>query len=321
MEQSEGPNSSASEHHAPVISVIVVSYFTGSHLGAAINSVLSQDFSFELIVVDNGNPKTIVEELKSQSERHEEMKLLTGHGNVGFATACNLGAKKASGKFLLFLNPDAELSQHTLSRFHAEGAKLTSPWMLGPKLLNVDGTEQRGSRRDVLTPWTALIEGLKLYKLAPNYPAFKRFNKHEGVAPTMTSPVPVISGACMFLPADDYWSIGGMDQGYFLHVEDVDFCFRFGKSGGHTFFVPSIEVVHLKSSSAALVYFVEWHKTKGFLRYFWKNFRPDYPAIFLLLLSAAILLYFAIKMAVVGVAGALGFLRPRVGKPSAGKPS
>ncbi len=319
--QGDGPNSPTSEHHTPLISVIVVSYFTGSHLSATIDSVLSQDFSFELIVVDNGNPNTIVEELRSRSERHEEMRLLTGHGNVGFATACNLGAKKASGKFLLFLNPDAELSAHTLSRFHGEGAKLTPPWMLGPKLLNEDGTEQRGGRRDVLTPWTALIEGLKLYKLAPNSAAVKRFNKHEGVAPTNTSPVPVISGACMFLPADDYWSIGGMDQGYFLHVEDVDFCFRFRKSGGRTFFVPSIEVVHHKSTSAAPAYFVEWHKTKGFVRYFWKNFRPDYPALFLLLLSAGIVLFFMIKMAIVGVARAFGFLRMRNGKLTAGKRS
>ncbi len=249
------------------------------------------------------------------------MRLLTGHGNVGFATACNLGAKKASGKFLLFLNPDAELSAHTLSRFHGEGEKLTAPWMLGPKLLNEDGSEQRGARRDVLTPWTALVEGLKLYKLAPNSASVKRFNKHEGVAPANTSPVPVISGACMFLPADDYWSIGGMDPRYFLHVEDVDFCFRFRKSGGRTFFVPSIEVVHHKSTSAAPTYFVEWHKTKGFLRYFWKNFRPDYGIFFLSLLSAAIVLFFIIKMVIIGVAGMVSFLRMGNGKSTAGKRS
>ena len=56
-------------------------------------------------------------------------------------------------------------------------------------------------------------------------------------------------GACFLTPASDYWSIGGMDEQYFLHVEDVDFCLRFADAGGGVYFDPTVSVLHFKSSS------------------------------------------------------------------------
>lgn len=130
--------------------------------------------------------------------RRRPVEIITGHGNVGFATACNLGAKRASGGYLLFLNPDAMMPTGGLARLIADGQALRRPWVMGPMIVNPDGTEQQGSRRRTLTPWTAFVEAAKLYRIAPRHPYFRRFNIHDEPRPAAVTPVPVISGACFF---------------------------------------------------------------------------------------------------------------------------
>ena len=80
-------------------SVVMVSYRTGEVLWAAIEAVLSpdQEGMTELILVDNGNPPAVAAELARRAERDPRLVLVTGHGNVGFARACNLGASRARG--------------------------------------------------------------------------------------------------------------------------------------------------------------------------------------------------------------------------------
>jgi GT2 family glycosyltransferase len=157
--------------------------------------------------------------------------------------------------------------------------------MLGPRLLNPDGSEQAGDRRRVLTPWLALVEALGLYRL----PGVQRFNLHREPLPQHTLAVPVISGACMLLPQPDYWALGGMDEGFFLHVEDIDFCVRFAAGGGTVYFCPGVSVAHAKGTSEASALTVEWHKTRGFFRYFRKHFSGRYPPGVVPLVNAAIL--------------------------------
>jgi GT2 family glycosyltransferase len=99
----------------------------------------------------------------------------------------------------------------------------------------------------------------------------------------------------MMLPAEDYWALEGMDEGYFLHVEDVDFCHRFRAAGGEIYFVSQVTVTHMLSTSETALLFIEWHKTRGFIRYFRKNFAGVYPPMFLFLVNAGVLARFALK--------------------------
>ncbi len=293
----------------PIISVIVVTYYTGPSLEKCIDSVLKQDFPVELILVDNGNPLEVTGDMEELSRSERDIHLRTGHGNIGFARGCNLGAKAASGHYLLFLNPDTELPDDALEVFFTESLALKRPWLLGPRLINEDGTEQRGARREVLTPWSAFVEGTKLYKLMPNHPSFERFNRVDREMPDKTISTPVISGACMLLPKDDYWAIGGMDEGYFLHVEDVDFCYRFRFQGGMTYFMPQIQVVHHKSTSEASSIFVEWCKARGFVRYFSKNFRDFYPRIFLYMVNGGVMAFYCVKFCKIALGNLLSIFR------------
>ncbi len=295
-EQSTAPHAQTlsleRDHDVPLVSVVVVTYFTGRWLNACLASLLDQDIAVELIVVDNGNPPDITSGLLEMAQVNPHVHVLTGHGNVGFAKACNRGARQARGDILLLLNPDCEAPSGALRALMDEGLRYDGLWMVGARLINEDGSEQRGARRDLLTPWSALVEGFKLYHLAPGHPSMVRFNQHQKPLPSETTPIPVISGACMMLPATAYWALGGMDENYFLHVEDVDFCFRFHRNGGTAYFVPHVTIRHHQGTSAASSLFVEWHKTKGFWRYFWKNFRSDTPLLLLVAVSGAVLALF-----------------------------
>ena len=274
MTQSSRPNSAAIIRHRgselPGVSVIMVSYRTGPVLFAAIESVLSPDQEgvVELILIDNGNPPEVTAELAHRAAAEPRLALISGHGNVGFARGCNLGAQHARGRHLLLLNPDCCLGSGAVPALLAEAAALGEVWMLGCRVLNPDGSNQRGSRREVLTPFTALVEVFRLDRLAPRLLGRHRLNHHESPLPDGIARVPAITGACMMLPAAAFHAVGGMDEGYFLHVDDLDFCLRLRQARIPVYFVPHVEAIHQASSSESSPIRIEWHKTRSFLRYF-----------------------------------------------------
>ena len=255
---------------APGVSVVMVSYWTGPSLSAAVEAVLAPDQEgvIELIVIDNGNPPSVTTELERRAQTQPRLRLVSGQGNVGFARGCNIGARRARGRCLLLLNPDCCLGPGAVPALLAEAAVLGEDWMLGCRVLNPDGSDQRGSRRALLTPYTALVEALRLDRLAPRLFRRHRLNHHDGPLPGATARMPAISGACMMLPAATFHAAGGLDEGYFLHVEDLDFCLRLHRAGVPVYYAPHVEVIHHASSSQANPIRVQWHKTRGFLRYF-----------------------------------------------------
>ena len=283
----------------PGVSVVMVSYRTGPVLHAAIEAVLAGDGTqegvVELILIDNGNPPEVVAELGRQAAAEPRLDLVSGHGNVGFARGCNMGAGRARGRYLLLLNPDCRLAPGAIPALLAEAAALGTDWMLGCRLLDPDGRDQRGSRRALLTPCTALVEAFRLDRLAPRYLRRHRLNHHDGPLPHRIGRIPAISGACMMLPAATFRAVGGMDEGYFLHLEDLDLCIRLHRAGIPAYFVPHVEAVHHAGSSQADPVRVEWHKARGFLRYFRKHFRRPRHLPFLVPLGACILVRFGIR--------------------------
>ncbi|MEM9495464.1 MAG: glycosyltransferase family 2 protein [Pseudomonadota bacterium] len=293
--------------HSVAVTAIVVSYFTGPLLTRSLAALATAPEIGEIIVVDNGNGPGAVARAVSENEGGAPIRVITGHGNIGFAAACNLGARAAgAAAFFLFINPDAIMPTGGVKQLIADGEALARPWMQGAKIIDVDGAEQQGSRRATLTPLRAFIEATKLYKLAPRHPYFRRFNLHQEDCSGEVRAAPTISGACFFLPCEDYDAIGGMDERYFLHVEDIDFCLRFAKAGGRVYFNPRVPVVHYKSSSRVSPLRVEARKTASMIRYFGTHFSEPYPAPFLWLVYGALWLAFGLmatkRIAAFGVA-------------------
>ena len=281
----------------PGVSVVMVSYRTGPVLTPVIESVLAPDQEgvAELVLVDNGNPPEVAVQLARRAAADPRLVRVTGHGNVGFARGCNIGARRARGRYLLLLNPDCRLAPGAVPALLAEAASLGAHWMLGCRVLDPDGSDQRGSRRALLTPITVLVETFRLDRLAPGRLRRHRLNHHERPLPEATARVPAVSGACMMLPAATFRAAGGLDEGYFLHVEDLDLCLRLHRSGVPVYFAPHVVAVHQAGSSRADPIRVEWHKTRGFLRYFRMHYRGLRWMPVTVPLAAGVLIRFAIR--------------------------
>lgn len=278
------------------LACVMVSYRTGDILFEAITAVLEQTAPPQaLIVVDNGNPLNVQTRLDDLAADTSSLRVVRGQGNVGFAAACNLGASVSSCSRLLFLNPDCLLPKDALERLHEEFADLPPKSLLSPLLINEDFTEQRGSRRMVLTPWRAMVEWAGLYHLAPAHPYFLRFNRTGDPLPVDTHPVDVTSGAAMMLERSLFEELGGFDERYFLHVEDIDLCVSLLKRNGSPYVAPAVRVMHFGGSSESKRVVVEWHKARGFCRYFRKQFAGVYPLGFISVVNLLVWLRFAVR--------------------------
>ena len=254
----------------PSVSVVMVVYMTGEALHESVACALRDPSVGELVIVDNGSTSADASDLRALAQNDERVVLLAGHGNVGFARGANLGARKARGEILVFLNPDAFLRPGCVAKLASEIVGRPAPCIVGGRVLNADLTEQRGARRGDITLVSAL---LSLSRLAARVPAWRHYEVHwEGEAsPDGPAPVPTISGACFCMRREDFDFVQGFDEKYFLHVEDVDLCWRVRRAGGLVLFHPKAEVVHLGHTSLTSPIRVEFHKGVGLARYFRKR--------------------------------------------------
>jgi N-acetylglucosaminyl-diphospho-decaprenol L-rhamnosyltransferase len=251
------------------VSVVMVVYMTGEALEQSLACVLAEPLVDELVVVDNGSTPAEAERLRTLAGRDDRVRLIAGHGNVGFAKGANLGAAKAAGDLLVFLNPDAFLQAGCIAALAREVQDRPAPCLVGGRVLNSDGTEQRGARRGEITPMSAV---LSMSGLARGR-TLARYEVHwEGDAlPDQAVATPTISGACFCMRRADFDQVGGFDEGYFLHVEDVDLCWRVRQAGGDVLFHPKAEVIHIGGTSQTSPLKVEFHKGVGLARYFRKR--------------------------------------------------
>jgi len=252
------------------VSIVMVVYMTGEALTESLARVLADPLVDEFVIVDNGSTSAEASHLCALADRDDRVVLLAGHGNVGFARGANLGARKASGDVLIFLNPDAFLQPGCVAGLVRAIENRTVPSLVGGRVLNADRTEQRGARRGDITPMTAL---LSLSRLAQHIPGLRRYEVHweNDAAPDHVAPVPTVSGACICMRREDFDAVDGFDEGFFLHVEDVDLCWRVRRAGGQVLFHPKAEVVHLGHTSRTSPLKVEFHKGMGLARYFRKR--------------------------------------------------
>jgi hypothetical protein len=101
-------------------------------------------------------------------------------------------------------------------------------------------------------------------------PAFMSINRHTEPEPAGPVPMDAVSGALMYMSASSFRRLGGFDEGYFLHVEDLDLCRRAEADGGSVIYTPHASALHFGATSDAPSLFVEKHKGAGFNRYFRK---------------------------------------------------
>lgn len=255
--------------HRRSVSVVMVVYMTGEALTQSLACVLADPLVDELVVVDNGSTPVESAHLRDLAGRDRRVTLVEGQGNVGFARGANLGARAARGDLIVFLNPDAFLQPGCIAALAREIEGRPVPSLVGGRVLNADRTEQRGARRGEITPMSALLSMSGLARGS----SLGRYEVHwVGEAlPDEAQEVPTISGACFCMRREDFDRVGGFDEDYFLHVEDVDLCWRVRRDGGQVLFHPKAEVIHIGGTSQTSPLKVEFHKGVGLARYFRKR--------------------------------------------------
>lgn len=283
------------------VSVIVVTYNSAADIGACVESVAASSVPTEIIVVDNASRDATVRVAEAAMRGLPQARLIANRDNLGFAAAVNIGLRAAQGDFFLLLNPDSILRPDTIER--ALGALVADPkaGMAGCLLLNPDGTEQAGARRYTPTPWRSLMRVLRLDRVL-HHPRFGSFLMHQEPLPDKPTAIEAIAGAFMLVRREALEQVGPMDEGYFLHCEDLDWCLRFRKGGWNVLFVPDAVTMHRKGrSSAATPVRVEYYKHKGMLRFYAKHFRHQYPGPLMWLVYVAVWARFGAKAVVAWV--------------------
>ncbi len=274
------------------VDAVIVNYNAGALLAQSVASAFAAGAS-RVIVVDNASSDGSLAQLE-QGGWGEGLQIVRNDANLGFAAACNIGARRSDAPLLLFLNPDGALAPDALARMAQALLADTTVGMVGGLLCHPDGSEQRGGRRRFPTPGRALLRAFGLGVLARRLPGAD-FALHGQPLPAGPVAVEAISGACMLVRRAAMEDVGLWDEGYFLHCEDLDWCMRFHQRGWQVLFVPDGRVTHLQgTSSRGRPVFVEWHKHKGMLRFYRKFFRQDYPVLLWPLVVLGVWLRFAL---------------------------
>lgn len=169
--------------------------------------------------------------------------------NLGFGAANNVASAYATGEQLLFLNPDTKLRCGCVDALSQAISDLPRAGIVGPKILNADGTIQASCVQADPTPWGLALDSDLLRKLFPRWSFWGNFEAFSREEPTS---VDAVSGACMLVKRRLFEELGGFRGDYFMYSEDLDLCYRARKSGYKVYHVPGAEVVHYGGSSASL---------------------------------------------------------------------
>lgn len=278
------------------VSAIIVNYNAGRLLNDTVNSLLSSSYITRIIVVDNDSRDNSMRNIEELAVVDSRIVCIRNNKNLGFAKACNIGiAADGESDYLFFVNPDCIVDENAVSKLLSCIKSSPVVGMVGPLILNPDGTEQAGGRRSVPTPWRSFVRtsGLSWFsKFSPRI--FSDFILHKQPLPENSIEIEAISGSCMLIKRKALLDVGYLDAGYFLHCEDLDWCMRFYEKGWKIMFVPDASVIHYKGvCSKERPFFVEWHKHKGMIRFYGKFFRRQYPGILLWLVKTGVWVRFA----------------------------
>ena len=273
------------------VSVIIVNFNGGELLTECVRSVLQSTVPVQVLVSDNNSSDGSIELLKSQiQDKHLHVEM--NNQNLGFAKGANMVVPLTAGEYLLFLNPDCVIQSDVIEDMVREVDERSDVGMAGCLILNSDGSEQAGCRRRVPTPVRTLIRVLHLDRPFP-FMREKGMLLHQKPLPTEPEEQEAISGAFMLVKREAMEDVGLMDEGYFLHCEDLDWCMRFRIKGWKILFVPNVEIFHAKGgSSHSIPVRVEWHKHKGMVRFYRKFFRHQYPLPLMLLVACTVWIRF-----------------------------
>lgn len=232
---------------APVLSVVIVSWNVRELLERALRSIYIssvESLSVEVIVVDNASSDGSVDSVRAT---FPDVRIIANTSNRGFPGANNQGLDEATGEFILLLNPDTEIIERALQTLVAYLQAHPDVGIVGPRLLNPDGTSQSSRRRFPTLP-ILFFESTWLQPLLPR--CSLRHYYVEDQPDSVEHDVDWVTGAAMMVRREAVADAGRLDEGFFMYSEELDWCHRFRKSGWRIVFLPAAQVIHYGGRSS-----------------------------------------------------------------------
>ena len=229
------------------LSIIIVNYNVRYFLEQCLYSVRKATLNLEaeVIVIDNHSSDQSVEYLQP---RFPGIKWISNEQNTGFAKACNLGVRHASGNHILFLNPDTLLAEDALERCLQFMQQHAGAGAVGVRMIDGSGKFLKESKRSFPSPSTSLFKLMGLSRLFPHSRVFSRY--HLGhLDAAKDHEVDVLAGAFMMVRRDVLEKVGLFDEAFFMYGEDVDLSYRIQKAGYKNYYIAQTEIIHFKGES------------------------------------------------------------------------
>ncbi|MFH1239224.1 MAG: glycosyltransferase family 2 protein [bacterium] len=248
------------------ISIIIVSYNSKVFLQNCLESLYktTDGLQKEIILVDNASKDDSMSFVRAG---FPQVKIIENTANYGFATANNVGAKVATGKYLLFLNPDTTVRETAIKEMIELMRQEPDAGAIGAKLLNSDGSLQL-SCREFYSLRTILLSRTPLKRIA-RLGRFLRQNLMADWDHNKPRKVDWVLGACLLTTRQIMEKVGYFDDQYRLYFEDMDLCYRLNKAGYSTYYCPISVVFHhyQRSSAGKFSRQTIWH-IKSAIRFF-----------------------------------------------------
>jgi GT2 family glycosyltransferase len=227
------------------LSIVIVNWNTCALLAQCIQAVEREAaaISNDIWVVDNGSTDDSVAMLQRD---FPHVHLIESEHNLGFAGANNLAMQRSIGRYLLLLNTDAIVRPGSIQALLALAEQRPLAGIVGAHLLNPDGSFQ-ASYTNFPTLWQEVLIlstlGRRLH--GSWYPSH---GAEEGKGPQR---VDYVEGACLLVRRAAFAQVGGLDEGYFMYAEEVDWCKRMAAAGWEVWYAPAAQVVHIGGASSA----------------------------------------------------------------------
>jgi N-acetylglucosaminyl-diphospho-decaprenol L-rhamnosyltransferase len=233
---------------APDLEVAIVAHGAEALLRRCLRSLAEFPPGGEMrvTVVDSGSPDGTPEMVERE---FPEVRLLR-RGNIGFSAANNLVLRDSEAPALLLLNPDTEVHAGALDAALARLRFSPRIGMVGVKLVTESGALDHACKRSFPTPLSALAHFAGVGRENGAGPALSQYRATH-LGDEEPGEVDAVNGAFMLCRAEAVRQVGLLDEGYWLYMEDLDWCHRFWDAGWRVFYEPAGVALHVKGGSSA----------------------------------------------------------------------
>lgn len=228
--------------------MVIVSHGAGALLRRCLQSLREHPprrAEMRVTVVDSGSADGTPEMVALEFPELRLERL----ANVGFSAANNLALRESGADFVLLLNPDTEVYRGTLDAALARFDSDPRIGMVGVKLVTATGEIDHACKRSFPTPLAALAHFTGIGRGAG---AGQRLGQYRATHLGDDEPgeVDAVNGAFMLCRAEAIREVGLLDEGYWLYMEDLDWCHRFWDAGWKVFYEPAGAALHVKGGSS-----------------------------------------------------------------------